>query len=85
MNADPYSDRVRELFAEPRHAGCLDDASSARVEGQDVRICLCARAESGALQALRFKAWGCPHVIAACEAFCDAFEGRDEPVGVCGH
>jgi len=26
---------------------------------------------------LRFRARGCPHLIAACEAFCAAFEGRE--------
>ncbi len=76
MTADPYSNRVRALFADPRHAGCLDGGISARAEDQGVSICLCARAEAGALQALRFRAWACPHVIAACEAFCEAFEGR---------
>jgi NifU-like protein involved in Fe-S cluster formation len=76
LTADPYSSRVRELFADPHHAGCLDGGTSARVEDQGVSICLCARAEAGKLQALRFRAWACPHVIAACEAFCEAFEGR---------
>ncbi|MBT8100469.1 MAG: hypothetical protein KJO82_11995, partial [Gammaproteobacteria bacterium] len=30
----------------------------------------------GQIEALRFMAWGCPHLIAACEAFCSAYEGR---------
>ena len=76
MSTDPYGDRVRKLFSRPRHAGCLDDGISVQVDDQGVRICLCALADAGELQALRFRAWGCPHVIAACEAFCGAFEGR---------
>ena len=77
MISDPYSDRVRELFADPRHGGCLEEGISVRVDDQDVRICLCARAGAGVIEILRFRAWGCPHVIAASEAFCRAYEGRD--------
>lgn len=77
MIFDPYSDRVRELFAAPRHAGCLEEGISVRVDDQDVRICLCARAGAGVIETLRFRAWGCPHVIAASEALCRAYEGRD--------
>ena len=77
MSADPYSPRVRELFANPRHAGCVDGGTRVRLEDQDVKICLCAGTEGDTLHALRFRAWGCPHVIAACEAFCAAFEGRE--------
>ncbi|MGB5577481.1 MAG: hypothetical protein WBM88_08735, partial [Woeseiaceae bacterium] len=28
------------------------------------------------IRSLRFRAWGCPHVIAACERFCSRYEGR---------
>ena len=77
MITDPYSALVRELFADPRHAGCLDGGTRVRLDDQDVRICLCADADGGTLRALRFRARGCPHLIAACEAFCAAFEGRE--------
>ncbi len=76
MTQDPYSDRVRELFARPAHAGCIDDGTSVRVDEQGVRLCLCALADGGVVGVLRFKAWGCPHLIAAAEAFCGEFEGR---------
>jgi NifU-like protein involved in Fe-S cluster formation len=76
MSADPYSERVRSLFANPAHAGCLEGAVSAQIDDQGVRLCLCARHENGEVRALRFRAWGCPHVIAAAEAFCSDFEGR---------
>ena len=76
MSADPYSGRVRELFAAPEHAGRLDGAMQAELDDQGVRICLFADIENGRLNALRFLAWGCPHVIAAAEAFCAKYEGR---------
>jgi NifU-like protein involved in Fe-S cluster formation len=76
MSADPYGDSVRALFANPSHAGCLEDAVSVQIDDQGVRLCLCAQHENGDVSALRFRAWGCPHVIAAAEAFCSKYEGR---------
>lgn len=76
MTDEPYSDRVRALFADPVHAGYLADAFQVRVDDQGVRIALAASCENGALEALRFRAWGCPHVLAAAESFCRDYEGR---------
>jgi NifU-like protein involved in Fe-S cluster formation len=76
LSADPYSDRVRELFANPDHAGELDGGSRAYVDSQGVRIALTAQCDDGLVGALRFKAWGCPHLLAAAEAFCRQYEGR---------
>jgi len=73
---EPYSDRVRQLFANPAHAGDLPDSQQVRVDDQGVRIVLAARCDDGILEALRFRAWGCPHVLAATEAFCSDYEGR---------
>ena len=41
-----------------------------------MRIRLSAEVDNGVLRRLRFRAWGCPHVIAASELFCRRFEGR---------
>ena len=76
MNGDPYSARVRDLFHNPAHAGDLDSSISTYVQDQGVRLCLAASAVDGSIRRLRFRAWGCPHVIAAAEAFCTAYEGR---------
>lgn len=76
MTAEPYSSRVRELFREPRHAGNVSDGLEAIVEDLGVRIRLTMSSPGGTIDTLRFQAWGCPHVIAACEAFCAACEGR---------
>ena len=75
MSTDPYSTRVRELFDAPEHAGRLDGAVRAERAEQGVRISLFADVERGRLKALRFLAWGCPHVIAMAEAVCVACEG----------
>lgn len=76
MTSGPYSATVRELFADPGHAGDLEGATLCRVDDQGVRIRLAARHENGLLRTLRFRAWGCPHLLAACEAFCADYEGR---------
>lgn len=76
MTADPYSARVRELFAGTEHAGDLEGADVVELADQGVRLRLAASHEDQQIRALRFRAWGCPHVIAACEAFCAAWEGR---------
>ena len=76
MSDDPYSAQVRDLFADLSHAGDLDDAERSALDEQGVRIRLAARHREGHLQALRFRAWGCPHVLAACEAVCREYEGR---------
>ena len=76
MSSDPYSAEVRALFAGPEHGGVLDSALCVAVEDQGVRISLFATAEEGIVTGLRFQAWGCPHFIAAAEAFCAESEGR---------
>ena len=77
MSADPYSARVRALFAHPAHAGGLDDGRTVAAAGQDVRLELSGVATGERLNALRFRAWGCPHVIAAAEAACAGLEGAE--------
>jgi NifU-like protein involved in Fe-S cluster formation len=79
MTNDPYSDLVRQLFADPAHAGDLEGAPRARTDDQGVRIALAAKCSAGKLEALRFRAWGCPHLLAAAEAFCRDYEGRACP------
>ena len=77
MTCDPYSARVRELFAGPDHAGDLEKADlRVQIEEQGVRIGLAADIDGDIVSGLRFRAWGCPHLIAAAEAFCREFEGR---------
>ena len=76
MSADPYSARVRELFAETPHAGVAESGVTVCAEDQGVRIELSAKADGGRVCELRFRAWGCPHLIAAAEAFCTGYLGQ---------
>jgi NifU-like protein involved in Fe-S cluster formation len=76
MSGDPYGARVRSLFAALDHAGELDEATVAEVEEQGIRLRLEARLAGDMIEALRFRAYGCPHVLAAAEAFCAGYEGR---------
>jgi NifU-like protein involved in Fe-S cluster formation len=76
VSADPYSERVRAHFAAPAHAGGLTEGESVRIDGAEVRLELAAAVSDGTVRAMRFRAWGCPHTIAAAEAACAALEGR---------
>ncbi len=76
MSGDPYSPAVRELFAVPKHVGDVEGGSAALVADQGVSVRLSARVKAGAIEAMRFRAWGCPHLIAAAEWLCDYYEGR---------
>ena len=76
MSADPYSTRVRELFAQPAHAGLLEDGQTVLRDEQEVCLEFSASVADGIVAVMRFRAWACPHVIAAAEATCEALEGR---------
>jgi len=76
VSMDPYSPLVRAYFAHPEHGGVLAGGIAVTAAAQGVRIEFGATCEAGRVQALRFRAWGCPHVIAAAEAFCRDFEGE---------
>ena len=77
-----YSDRVRRLFAAPAHAGDLPQVDAVRAEasegGAGARILLTAVTDDGRIVGLRFRVFGCPHLIAAAEWLCERIEG--EPV-----
>ncbi|MEM9207702.1 MAG: iron-sulfur cluster assembly scaffold protein [Pseudomonadota bacterium] len=73
MNTDPYNAEVRRRFAEPRHAGVADIA--VRRSGQGVDIELSAAVDDARIAAMRFRVYGCPHTVAACDAVCEALEG----------
>jgi NifU-like protein involved in Fe-S cluster formation len=76
VTPDPYSDDVRRLFAAPAHAGVLEGGTTILENAQGVRVELSADTRDGQLGALRFRAYGCPHLLAAAEVFCADFEGR---------
>ncbi len=76
MSADPYTAPVRALFADTAHSGDLPGGVAVVAEAQGVRVRLTAAVRGGRLAGLRFRAFGCPHLIAACELFCRTLEGR---------
>ena len=76
MSEDPYNDLLRTLFANTAHAGIAADAVSVTQSEQGVRIEMSASCVDDVIKCLRFRAWGCPHLIAACEAVCAEFEGQ---------
>jgi len=76
MNVDPYSPMVRSLFAQPAHAGTLPGRPCVLVEDQGIAIELAAQVQHGSIQMLRFRASGCPHIIAAAEWVCSHYEGE---------
>lgn len=81
MDTEPYNETVRQLFAHPLHAGDLQagyaPVYSADVSASDAgcRVILAAELDGDVLVALRYRVFGCPHLIAAAEAACSKFEG----------
>ena len=79
MTADPYNAALRKLFAETAHAGSVDNGSCVLVDDQGLRVSLSASVADGQIETMRFRAWGCPHLLAAAEAVCRWYEGRALP------
>lgn len=79
--ASRYNDLVLSRFRAPRHAAGVEDSgedAAVYVEegGSGVRIQLTAKADNATLRALRYRVFGCPHLIAAAELVCERLEGR---------
>ena len=77
-----YSDRVRRLFADPAHAGALPPGpgrtllAGAMALERGAWLDVAARVVEGVVADARFRAWGCPHFIAACELAVAGLPGR---------
>ncbi len=76
---DPYSELVRGFFANPVHAGSLPDQYNGGVVSEaaasGARVILSAVVDEETIRVLRYQVFGCPHLIAAAEAFCTEAEG----------
>ena len=74
---DPYNEEVRARFANPVHAGDPDSGYPAVIVGAagepatGAAIRLAAGIESAAVRTLCFRAWGCPHFVAAADLACE--------------
>lgn len=79
---EPYNLIVRELFGHAAHAGSLDDndatvfRASASESAQGAQIALAVMLDNGLIRKMRFRAWGCPYLIAAAESVCARLEQR---------
>lgn len=77
-----YSPRVRALFADPPQAGPLPEGPGLRRCGEagapelGAWIAFEARVQDGRIVAAAFRAWGCPHVIAASALVAGRLAGR---------
>ena len=81
QTAPTYNETVRRLFLAPQHAGSLQrdypqslTASAAESE-KGARLTLAAGIASERIAEMRFRVYGCPHLIAAAEALCKEREG----------
>ena len=78
---DPYNQDVRARFANPAHAGWPDSRYPAVIIGiagepeNGGSIEIAAGIAENTVQSLRFRAWGCPHLIAAADLACALGEG----------
>ena len=80
---DPYNPEVRRRFENPVNAGepageydyVLEGRASE--PGQGAALVLFAGVNDGKIATLRFRAKGCPHLIAAADLFCSRFEGLE--------
>ena len=80
LSPEPYNETVRELFQSPGHAGGLNSDypqmfdSAVAESRQGVRIALSVGIEDGIVREMRFRVWGCPHLIAATQWLCEQLE-----------
>jgi NifU-like protein involved in Fe-S cluster formation len=78
MNASTiYNEVVRAYFADPAHAGDLqgtfDQTLVAEVSESEsgAQVVLAAGIRAGSIADMAYRAWGCPHLIAALELACE--------------
>ena len=75
--------RCARRFRHPAHAGPLDGAfdrtlhARAEASAAGSLVELAAGLVDGKIAQMRFKLWGCPHLIAAAEALCQTKEGEN--------
>jgi NifU-like protein involved in Fe-S cluster formation len=78
--AEPYNKEVRTRFAKPIHAGDVQGEYDAIIEAEEsasgASVRLAVGIDGGRIAAMRFRAWGCPHLIAAADALCAEAAGR---------
>ncbi len=82
-DSGPYNEEVRRRFENPVHAGDPEGdydhilQAEASESAHGARLVLYAGLRDGKIASLRFRARGCPHLIAAAELFCSSCEGLE--------
>lgn len=79
-----YNPEVRRRFADPAHSGALPPGPGAASPlaakvcegGAGARLALIGITDGSRWTALRYRVFGCPHLIAAAEFAAERFEGR---------
>ncbi len=76
-----YDSRVRQRFLETSRAGPLNDAATDLVSGEaedrtlNVWVRFQLKVSGGAIHAVRYNVYGCPHTVAAAEWVAGRLEG----------
>ena len=79
---EPYNETVRNLFSDLRHGGDLQSGggrsllATAGRKALGAQIVLAAGLSGDELREMKFRAYGCPHLVAACEYICRKFSGK---------
>lgn len=82
VNGVSYNEAVRKRFADPQYAGDLegsfDGTLTADVSASEAgaHIVISAGIRDGVIAAMVFRAWGCPHLIAAADLACEQLQGQ---------
>jgi NifU-like protein involved in Fe-S cluster formation len=82
-----YNARVRELFADLRHARALPSLIAlreppviatvgARDQGAELQLWMWIEARAQQVQEVGYQAYGCPHFLAGCETLARWLKGR---------
>ena len=70
-----YSAAVQRYFAHPPVEMGADAIGEAGSEQRGVRICFGVDVRAGSLRNVGFRAYACPHIIAACQRVVEVLEG----------
>ena len=83
MNAAvSYNEALRRRFADPQHAGDLQGTFERTLvvdvsdSDKGPHIIMAAGVRDDSIAEITFRAWGCPHLIAALESVCERLLGQ---------
>lgn len=77
-----YPEAVLARFDAPACAGTLAPGPGLQVAGQagglaaGIHVCFDVRVNAGIIEAVAFRAWGCPYSIAACSLAAERLQGQ---------